>query len=166
MWSFKKTLYWIRYNIASVLCFGFWPQDMCDLNSPTKDWTHTPCIGRWSLNPWTTRKVPGFFFFLNRVNPNKLNRTGAWASLATLQWREGMVGKWGDRQLCPEKVQRKWEAKRELWAFLEKGGLKQKVCLGSGECSLLTQPVSPRKKSQAGQRPACELLKGIQSSDG
>ena len=22
------------------------------------NWTHTPCIGRWSLNHWTTREVP------------------------------------------------------------------------------------------------------------
>ena len=31
---------------------------MWDLSSPTKDQTHIPCIGRQSLNHWTTREVP------------------------------------------------------------------------------------------------------------
>ena len=35
-----------------------WPWGMWDLCSPTRDWTHTPCIERWSLNHWTSRKVP------------------------------------------------------------------------------------------------------------
>ena len=33
--------------------FGVW-----NLSSLTRDQTHTLCIGRWSLNPWTTREVP------------------------------------------------------------------------------------------------------------
>ena len=36
----------------------FWPQDLKDLSSLTRDWTHTSCIGRWSLNHWDTRDVP------------------------------------------------------------------------------------------------------------
>ena len=36
----------------------FCPRGMCDLSSPTRDWTRTPCIGRQSLNHWTARKVP------------------------------------------------------------------------------------------------------------
>ena len=47
------------YNIASVLCFGFWPRGMWDLSSLTRDGTHTPCLGRQSLNHWTAREVPG-----------------------------------------------------------------------------------------------------------
>ena len=31
---------------------------MWDLGSLTRDGTHTPCIGRRSLNHWTTREVP------------------------------------------------------------------------------------------------------------
>ena len=37
----------------------FWPQGMWDLSFPTRNWTHTPCFGRWSCNRWTTREVPG-----------------------------------------------------------------------------------------------------------
>ena len=31
---------------------------MWDLSSPTRGQTCSPCIGRWSLNPWTAREVP------------------------------------------------------------------------------------------------------------
>ena len=50
-----KIHYWICYNIASVLAFR--PQGVWDLGSLTRIWTHTPCIGRQSLNHWTTGEV-------------------------------------------------------------------------------------------------------------
>ena len=31
---------------------------MWDVSSPTRDQTHTPCIGRRSLNHWAAREVP------------------------------------------------------------------------------------------------------------
>ena len=34
------------------------PHGMWDLSSPTKDQTHIPCIGRQSLNHWTSREIP------------------------------------------------------------------------------------------------------------
>lgn len=44
-----------------------------------------------------------------------------------------------------------FQRRQEQWAFSVRGGLKQsgvkKACLHSGECSLLTQPVSLGKKS-------------------
>ena len=56
---FFKNYYWICYNIASVLCFGFfWPWGMWDSSCPTRDQACTPCIGRQSLNHWTTKEVP------------------------------------------------------------------------------------------------------------
>ena len=36
---------------------AFWPHDMWDLGFPNRDWTHTPCTGKWSPNHWTTRDV-------------------------------------------------------------------------------------------------------------
>ena len=42
--------------LFSVLVF--WLQSMWDLSFWTTGWTCTPCIGRWSLNLWTTREVP------------------------------------------------------------------------------------------------------------
>ena len=54
IWASFKVL--IEF-VTILLCLKFW---FCwnDLSFPTRDQTHTPCIGRWSLNPWTTRKVP------------------------------------------------------------------------------------------------------------
>ena len=39
----------------------FWPQGVWDLSSSTRDPTHTPCIGRQSLNHWTAREVPRLY---------------------------------------------------------------------------------------------------------
>ena len=36
---------------------GFWPQGIWDLGSLTRDGTCIHCIGRGSLNHWTTREV-------------------------------------------------------------------------------------------------------------
>ena len=33
-------------------------QGMWDLSSPNRDWTCSPCIGKRSLNHWTSREVP------------------------------------------------------------------------------------------------------------
>ena len=49
---------------------------MWDLNSPTRDQTHTPCIGRQSLNHWTTREVP-FFYFRQHSSKNLRERSDA-----------------------------------------------------------------------------------------
>ena len=43
---------------------------MWDLSSPTRDRTRTPCIGRWSLNHWTTREVPWAFYVFRIVIHN------------------------------------------------------------------------------------------------
>ena len=40
----------------------FWPWGMWDLSSPTRDWTHTPFTGKWSLNDWIAMEVPGLPF--------------------------------------------------------------------------------------------------------
>ena len=41
---------------------GTWARELChslcDLSSPTRDWTHVPCIGRQILNHRTTREIP------------------------------------------------------------------------------------------------------------
>ena len=72
--SFFKKLYWICYNIASVLCLFvcfsfFWPRGFWDLSSPHRDQTHNPCIGRRGLNRWTVREVPVPQFFLLGIYP-------------------------------------------------------------------------------------------------
>ena len=43
--------------LFQLYVLAFWPLDMWDLSFPNRDWTHTPCIGKWSPNHWTTREV-------------------------------------------------------------------------------------------------------------
>ena len=57
--GYFKTLCWICHNIASVLCFGFLAARHVGSLFPTSSQTCTPCIGRQSLNHWTSRGVPG-----------------------------------------------------------------------------------------------------------
>ena len=49
-----KSLYWICYSIATVFSFFSWSHGTWDLSSRSC----TLCIGKQSLNHWTTRKVP------------------------------------------------------------------------------------------------------------
>ena len=51
----KSLLNLSQYCLFYVLVFCL--QGMWDLSSPTRDQTCIPCIGRWSLNHWTTREV-------------------------------------------------------------------------------------------------------------
>ena len=42
----------------------FWPQGMWDLSSPTRNQICTLCIGRWTLDHWTSKEVPGLTFII------------------------------------------------------------------------------------------------------
>ena len=53
----------------------FWPQDMWDLGSLTRDRTHTPHTER-SLNHWTTREVTLFILLLNEHCLNTYSARG------------------------------------------------------------------------------------------
>ena len=44
--------------LPRVAVWGLLSRNMWDLSSPTRGWTHVPCIGKQILNPWTTREVP------------------------------------------------------------------------------------------------------------
>ena len=52
----------LHYRFYFVLFF-FLHRGMWDLSSPTRDWSHTPGIGRRSLNHWTTRGVLPVSFY-------------------------------------------------------------------------------------------------------
>ena len=58
MWTiFKVFIESVTILLLFYVLF-FWPRDMWDPSSPTRDWTCTPCIGKRSLNHWTAREVP------------------------------------------------------------------------------------------------------------
>ena len=51
------TEYFLQYCFCFIF-FSFLPWVTRDLGSPTRDRTHSPCIGRCSLNHWIAREVP------------------------------------------------------------------------------------------------------------
>ena len=54
----------IKFVMVLILCYilVFWPRGMWDPSFSTRDGTHTPYIGRWSLTHWTAREVPLILF--------------------------------------------------------------------------------------------------------
>ena len=72
LFFFKIFLMWTIFKVfiefvTILLLFHvlvFWPWGIWDLSSPTWDQTHTPCIGRRSLNHWTTREIPHCYYWL------------------------------------------------------------------------------------------------------
>ena len=66
LFFFKTFLTWTIFKVFIefvtvlflVYALVFWLQGMWDLSFPSRDRTHTLCIGRQSLNHWTTREVP------------------------------------------------------------------------------------------------------------
>ena len=62
IFSLMRTIFKVFIELVTILLLFyvlvFWPWGTWDLNSPTRDWTCTPSIGRWSLNHWITREVP------------------------------------------------------------------------------------------------------------
>ena len=50
----------VRHNWVTEL--NWTEHGMWDLSSPTRDWIHTPCFGRRSLNHWLAREAQGQSF--------------------------------------------------------------------------------------------------------
>ena len=65
MWTILKVFIEFVTTLLLFYVLVFWPQGMWDLSSPTRDQTLTPCIGRPSLNHWTTREIPKVFLNTN-----------------------------------------------------------------------------------------------------
>ena len=56
---FKKSLLTFVTILLLFYVLVFWPWSMWDLSSWTRDLTRILCMGKWSLNHWTTREIPG-----------------------------------------------------------------------------------------------------------
>ena len=54
--SFLLFLTLVKFSLSLLFTFLAAARYMWDHGSPTRDWTHTPCIGRWNLNYWTIRE--------------------------------------------------------------------------------------------------------------
>ena len=64
MWTIFQSLFVTILLLFCVLVF--WPRGMWNLSSLTRGRSCTPCIGRWSVNYWTSREVPKITFIYNR----------------------------------------------------------------------------------------------------
>ena len=60
LWTIFKVFTEFVTTMLLFYVLVFWPHDTWDLNSLTMDQTHSPCIGKRSLNNWTSREVPVF----------------------------------------------------------------------------------------------------------
>ena len=71
MWTIFKVLIEFVTILLLFYVLVFWLQGMWDLSSLTRDRTRTSCIGRGSLNRWTTREVPMCPFKKKNQNTKK-----------------------------------------------------------------------------------------------
>ena len=51
MWTIFEDFIEFVTKLLLFYALVFWPWGMWYLSSPTGDWTCSPCIGKWSLNP-------------------------------------------------------------------------------------------------------------------
>ena len=58
----KLCVFWLHWVFVATLPL------MWDLNSLTRDLTHTPCIGRQVLHHWATREVPHILFHYYKMS--------------------------------------------------------------------------------------------------
>ena len=68
MWTIFKVFIEFVTILFLFYALVFWLWGMWDLTSPTRNWTCTPCIGRWSPNHWTAREVPEITFLKNKFS--------------------------------------------------------------------------------------------------
>ena len=59
LWKHLNLDWWLHSPVCNFFFFTTLRGGMWDLNSPTKDWIHAPCIERWCFNHWHAREVPG-----------------------------------------------------------------------------------------------------------
>ena len=77
MWTVFKVF--IEFAVI-LFMFWFFGHEACGhLSSRSRDWTHTSCSGRWSLNHWTTKEGPGIFLIM--INFGRRNSQQASLSL-------------------------------------------------------------------------------------
>ena len=74
MWTIFKAFIEFVTTMLLFYVLVFWLRGTWDLSAPTRDQTHTPCIGRWNLNRWTTREVPIIQAFERRLRRGKVGR--------------------------------------------------------------------------------------------
>ena len=96
MWTiFKVFIEFVRILFLFYVLV-FWPQGIWDPSSLARDWTCTPCIGRWSLNHWTTREVPWHFLISSSFQRHRPE--AVWGGTPGFQDHHSLCS---SRWLCP-----------------------------------------------------------------
>ena len=75
MWTIFKVFIEFVTLLLLFYVLVFWLRGMWDLSSPTRGRTHTPYIGRQSLNHWTAREVLDLWGFSVWILPVALSWT-------------------------------------------------------------------------------------------
>ena len=66
LWKHLNLDWWLQSPVCNFF-FTTLRGGMWDLNYPTRDWIHAPCIERWCFNHWHARKSPVSNFY-NRLS--------------------------------------------------------------------------------------------------
>ena len=93
MWTVLKALLEFMTVLLLFHVLVFFGHKACgNLSSLTRDWTHIPCIGRWSLNRWTTREVPNLLFtFLFKAVQRVFWNGRTWVVFGKIIQKQGLL---------------------------------------------------------------------------
>ena len=119
----------------------FWPGDFWDLSSPNRDRTHTPCIGRWSLNCWTPQASLNTHCFKIEKTPGVCDGQGSLACCDS----------WG-RKESDTTEQLNWTELNQQYCFPDSSAGKESACnawaAGSGSMPPWVGKIPCRRKWQ------------------
>ena len=112
----------------------FWPWGMWDLSYLSRDWTRTPCTGRWSFNHWTSREVP-------ILGDSSLYLMLLWNPSLTLiiNSRAAVLGN-AYQALCVERSMSSWESHLSL-SWLSEVAQSRPTLWDPMDCNLLGSSV-------------------------
>ena len=90
VYCFKSLLNLLQYCFYFKFCFFFFfaASHGGILDPQPEIYQISRCVGRWSLNHWTTREVPDFFFFtvLSNVKLTRSKNKGCHESILASTW--------------------------------------------------------------------------------
>ena len=105
MWTIFKVFVEFVTILLLFYVLVFWPRGMWDFSSSIRYRTCTPCIGRQSLNRWTTREVLGSTFLPKIVR---------WVLFWRLWASSEIMNKFSVRTFLPETLSYSYPAQTNL----------------------------------------------------
>ena len=131
---FMWTIFKVFIEVVSILLLFyvsvFCPWSMWDLNSPTRDQTHTPCMGRCSRNHWTAREVPSQPFLILSFLIYKMGTCRVPCSEGPCEGEESRCV----TVLCTQWALNPWESSVSLLLLLFQGWAFVTIQIAGGQC--------------------------------